>query len=99
MTTTEKNNEISPIPSLDLLLDVELEATIRFGGRQLPLREILSMSVGSVIELDKRIDEPADLFVAGRLIAKGEVVVVDGSFGLRVTEVLNAAERAGVLPE
>jgi len=78
-------------------LDVELEATIRFGGRHLPLREILSMSVGSVVELDKRIDEPAELLVAGRLIAMGEVVVVDGSFGLRVTQVVNASENAELL--
>jgi flagellar motor switch protein FliN/FliY len=98
MSKLEKDTEMAPLPSLDLLLDVELEATIRFGGRQLPLREILSMTVGSVVELDKRIDEPAELFVAGRLIAKGEVVVVDGSFGLRVTEVLKAAENAGLLP-
>jgi flagellar motor switch protein FliN/FliY len=98
MSMQGKDTEMAPLPSLDLLLDVELEATIRFGGRQLPLREILSMTVGSVVELDKRIDEPAELFVAGRLIAKGEVVVVDGSFGLRVTEVLKAAENAGLLP-
>jgi flagellar motor switch protein FliN/FliY len=98
MSTVDKGSEMAPLPSLDLLLDVELEATIRFGGRQLPLREILSMSVGSVVELDKRIDEPAELFVAGRLIAKGEVVVVDGCFGLRVTEVVNAPDAAQVLP-
>jgi flagellar motor switch protein FliN/FliY len=99
MSTLERNDEKLPLPSLDLLLDVELEATIRFGGRQLPLREILSMAVGSVVELDKRIDEPAELLVAGRLIAKGEVVVVDGSFGVRVTEVVNAPEGAEVLPQ
>jgi flagellar motor switch protein FliN/FliY len=76
---------------LDLLLDVQLEATIRFGERQLLLRDILSMGPGSVIELDRRLDEPADLLVAGRLIARGEVVVVNGSFGLRITELANAA--------
>jgi flagellar motor switch protein FliN/FliY len=98
MSTVDRNSDTPTLPSLDLLLDVELEATIRFGGRQLPLREILSMSAGSVVELDKRIDEPAELFVAGRLIAKGEVVVVDGSFGLRVTEVINASAPAELLP-
>lgn len=98
MSTLENDNKAVPLPSLDLLLDVELEATIRFGGRLLPLRDILSMSVGSVVELDKRIDEPAELFVAGRLIAKGEVVVVDGSFGLRVTEVVNTPVPAAGLP-
>jgi flagellar motor switch protein FliN len=99
MNNMEKNNEMPTLPSLDLLLDVELEATIRFGECHLPLRDILSMNMGSVVELDKRIDEPAELFVAGRLIAKGEVVVVEGNFGLRVTEVLNAPERADMLPQ
>jgi len=99
MSTPETNSGAAQLPSLDLLLDVELEATIRFGGRQLALRDILSMNVGSVVELDKRLDEPAELFVAGRLIAKGEVVVVDGCFGLRVTEVVNGPEQAELLTQ
>jgi flagellar motor switch protein FliN/FliY len=73
---------------LDLLLDVQLEATIRFGERQLLLRDILSAGPGSLIELDRELQEPADLLVAGRLIARGEVVVVNGHFGLRVTELV-----------
>jgi flagellar motor switch protein FliN/FliY len=97
MSPLEPNGANAPLPSLDLLLDVELEATIRFGGRNLPLRDILSMTVGSVVELDKRLDEPAELFVAGRLIATGEVVVVDGSFGIRVIEVVSAPERAKLI--
>jgi len=99
MTAPETNNAAGRLPSLDVLLDVELEATIRFGGRQLALREILSMTAGSVVELDKRIDEPAELFVAGRLIAKGEVVVVDGCFGLRVTEVIDSATNIDFLTQ
>jgi flagellar motor switch protein FliN len=97
MSPVEPNAKALPVPSLDLLFDVELEATIRFGGRQLLLRDILSMTPGSVVELDKRIDEPAELLVAGRLIARGEVVVVDGSFGLRVTEVVNEPAQAALL--
>jgi len=94
MSNLEVKIDSAPLPSLDLLLDVEIEATIRFGGRHLPLGEILSMTVGSVVELDERLDEPAELFVAGRLIAKGEVVVVDECFGLRITEVVNSPETA-----
>jgi flagellar motor switch protein FliN/FliY len=97
MNTPEPYSGKEPVPSLELLMDVELEATIRFGGRTLALREILAMTVGSVVELDKRIDEPAELFVAGRLIATGEVVVVDGSFGLRVIEVISTPENAELL--
>lgn len=74
---------------LDLLLDVQLEATIRFGERQLLLRDVLSAGPGSLIELDRELQEPADLLVAGRLIARGEVVVVNGNFGLRVTELVS----------
>jgi flagellar motor switch protein FliN len=86
-----------PLPSLDLLFDVELEATIRFGGCQLPLRDILSMNPGSIVELDHRIEDSAELLVAGRLVARGEVVVVEGCFGLRVTELVSAHERTELL--
>ena len=97
MSPLDTNSGKAPVPSLDLLLDVELEATIRFGGRQLAIREILAMKVGSVVELDKRLDEPAELLVAGRLIARGEVVVVDDCFGLRVTEVIPSPDGAELL--
>jgi len=80
--------------NLGLLFNVQLEATIRFGGRQLLLRDILSLSPGSVIELDRQVSDPAELLVAGRLVARGEVVVVDGNFGLRVTELTNTSQRS-----
>lgn len=89
LTTQGGKNPANPGP-LDLLLDVQLEATIRFGERQLLLRDVLSAGPGSLIELDRELQEPADLLVAGRLIARGEVVVVNGNFGLRVTELVNS---------
>jgi len=73
--------------NLDLLLDVELEVMLRFGERSMLLREILELGAGSVVELDRTIDEPVDLLLDGRVIARGEVVVVDGNYGLRVLEV------------
>lgn len=84
-------------PNLHLLLDVELEATIRFGERELLLRDIFALMPGSVVELNQTLNEPAELLVAGRTIARGEVVVVDGNFGLRVTEVASRTQRATVL--
>jgi len=90
-------SDATPGFNLDLLYDVQLEATIRFGERQLLLRDILAMTPGSVIELDRRIQEPAELLVAGRLVARGEVVVVDGSFGLRITELSSSQQRAELL--
>ena len=97
-STALANRSAGPSPNLDLLFDVQLEATIRFGTRQLLLRDILSMSPGAAIGLDREIDEPADLLVAGRLVARGEVVVVDGNFGLRITEVTSSNHRAELLP-
>lgn len=79
--------------NLDLLLDVVLEATLRFGERQMLLREILELHPGSVVELNRRIQEPAELLVAGRVIAHGEVVIVDGSYGLRITDVAHPHQR------
>jgi flagellar motor switch protein FliN len=73
--------------ALDRLLDVELEMTMRFGTRRLLLREVLDLAPGAVIELDRKVQEPVDLLLDGRLIARGEVVVIDGSYGLRVTDV------------
>jgi len=84
----------SELPAnLDLLLDVELEASLRFGQREMPLRDILELRPGSVIELDRRIEEPAELLVAGRVIARGEVVIVDGTYGLRITDVAQPRQR------
>jgi flagellar motor switch protein FliN/FliY len=84
-------------PNLELLLDVELEATIRFGEKEMLLREIFGLTPGAVVELNQAVNEPAELLVAGRLVARGEVVVVDGNFGLRVTEVASRGQRAELL--
>jgi len=75
---------------LSMLMDVELIVTVRFGGRRMLLKDILDLCAGSVVELDQQIQEPVDLLLDGKLIARGEVVVVDGNYGLRVTEVLSS---------
>lgn len=82
-----------PPANLDLLLDVELKASLRFGQREMLLREILELRPGSVIELDKQVQEPAELLVAGRVIAWGDVVIVDGNYGLRVTDIAQPHQR------
>jgi flagellar motor switch protein FliN/FliY len=74
--------------NLDLLRDVELEVTLRFGERIMLLRDILELGEGSVVELDRQVEEPVDLLLDGKLIARGEVVVVDGSYGLRIQEMV-----------
>jgi flagellar motor switch protein FliN len=72
---------------VELLLDVELEATLRFGCRELPLTEVLELGPGDVVELDRHVADPVDLIVGDKIVARGEVVLVNGNFGLRVTEV------------
>ena len=73
--------------NLKLVMDVELNVSLRFGQRQMPLRDVLELNNGSVIELDRMVDEPVELFLDGKLIARGEAVVVDGNYGLRITEI------------
>jgi flagellar motor switch protein FliN len=75
---------------LALLMDVELAMTLRFGARRMILREILDLCPGSVVELDRQVKDPVELLLDGRLVARGEVVVIEGNYGLRVTEVLSA---------
>ncbi len=72
---------------ISLLYDIELNATLQFGSRELPLREILEIGPGDVVELDRHVSEPVDLVVSDRIVARGEVVVVNGNFALRITEV------------
>jgi flagellar motor switch protein FliN/FliY len=72
---------------LDLLMDVDLGVTLRFGSRRLLLREVLELCPGSVIALDRQVEDPVDMLLDGRVIARGEVVVVEGNYGLRVTEI------------
>ena len=79
--------------NLDFLRDIELGVTLRFGKRNVLLRDILEIVPGSVVELDQQVQEPVELLVGKRVIARGEVVVVDGNYGLRVTEVVSPVER------
>jgi len=73
--------------ALDMLMDVQLGLTLRFGSRQMLLREVLDLNPGAVIELDRKVAEPVDLLLDGKLVARGEVVVINGDYGLRVTDV------------
>lgn len=73
--------------NLKLVMDVELNVSLRFGQRQMPLRDVLELTSGSVIELDRMVDEPVELLLDGKVIARGEAVMVDGNYGLRVTEI------------
>ncbi|MFD0943336.1 flagellar motor switch phosphatase FliY [Savagea faecisuis] len=79
--------------NLNLLMDIPLEVTVELGRTQRSVKEILEMSSGSIIELDKLAGEPVDILVNNRYIAKGEVVVIDENFGVRITDILSQADR------
>ena len=79
--------------NLDLLLDVSIPISVEVGQAQLSLADILQLVPGSVVPLDKKAEEPVDLRVNGKLVARGEVVLVDDTYGLRVTQIVDTAGR------
>ncbi len=79
--------------SMSRVRDIPLEVTVELGRTRLLIRDILDLGAGSIIELDKIAGEPVDLFANGLLVARGEVIVIDDNFGVRVTEIITAAER------
>ncbi|MBK3494380.1 flagellar motor switch phosphatase FliY [Viridibacillus sp. YIM B01967] len=79
--------------NLNMLLDIPLQVTVELGRTKRSVKEILELASGSIIELDKLAGEPVDILVNSRLIAKGEVVVIDENFGVRITDILSKAER------
>jgi flagellar motor switch protein FliN len=98
---TQAGSDPPPVPSLPTqsapaasyrrLMDVALDVKLRFGTRRMLLRDVLALSAGVVVELDNSLHSPVDLLLDGRLIAQGEVVIVDGKYGLRVTEIVETA--------
>ncbi len=79
--------------NLDALMDVQVTLSVEIGRSKLPIKQLLSLNQGSVIELDREVNDPLDLLVNGTLIARGDVVVVDGQFGLRLIDIVSPPER------
>ncbi|MBO1323073.1 flagellar motor switch protein FliN, partial [Acanthopleuribacter pedis] len=79
--------------NIDLLMDIELPVIIRIGRTELLLQDILKLTPGSIIELNKAMDDPIDMLVNNKLVARGEVVVVDGNFAFRITEIVSPQAR------
>ena len=90
------STEPPPSSSYRRLLDVGLDVKLRFGTRRMLLRDVLALSAGVVVELDNTLHSPVDLLLDGRLIAQGEVVIVDGKYGLRVTDVVDPPPAPGL---
>lgn len=81
------------VKNLDILLDIPLQVTVQLGKTTRSVKNILELTTGSIIELDKLAGEPVDILVNNRLIAKGEVVVIDENFGVRVTDIISQSDR------
>lgn len=79
--------------NLNLLMDIPLKVTVELGRTQKQIKDILELSQGSIVELDKLAGEPVDILVNNKLIAKGEVVVIDENFGVRVIDILSQWDR------
>ena len=79
--------------NLEVILDVPVTLSMEVGRTRIPIRNLLQLNQGSVVELDRAAGEPLDVFVNGTLVAHGEVVVVNDKFGIRLTDVISPAER------
>jgi len=84
----------APAPkNIDFILDIPMQVTVQVGSTKMIIRELLQLGQGSVIELEKLAGEPMEVLVNNKLVARGEVVVVNEKFGIRLTDVISAAER------
>lgn len=96
----EPPNSPLPLPpasrTMEVLLDVQLPVSISFGSAEMQLRDVFKLSAGSVVELDRQPEEPVDVIVNGCVIARGEVVVVDGNYAVRIQEIMSRKERLDV---
>ena len=91
------HEETQPTHPIDLLLDVELPVSISFGRAQLPLKDVIKLTTGSIVELNRSVSEPVEIIVNNCVIARGEVVVVEGNFGVRIRQVISRQERLRTL--
>ena len=80
-------------PTMDLLLDVELPVSVSFGKTEIPMKDVLKLTTGSIVELNRGVNEPVEVLVNHCLIARGEVVVVEGNYGVRIQEIISRSDR------
>jgi flagellar motor switch protein FliN/FliY len=85
------------VQNLDFILDIPLKVTVELGRTSVVIKDLLQLGQGSVLELDKLAGEPLEILVNGKLVAKGEVVVVNEKFGIRLTDIISPVERIETL--
>jgi len=95
--TVIRRPELEKSRTLDLLMEVELPVSVSFGRAELPLRDVLKLNSGSIVELNRTISDPVEIIVNNCVIARGEVVVVEGNYGVRIRQVVSREERLRTL--
>jgi flagellar motor switch protein FliN/FliY len=97
VVSTKDTEEAAPSKTFDLLLDVEMPVSVSFGRAQVALKDLIKLTTGSIVELNRSIAEPVEVIVNNCVIARGEVVVVEGNFGVRIQQVVSRQERLRTL--
>ena len=93
LASAESKGGTATANGIDFILDIPMQVSVQLGGARMLIRELLQLGQGSVIGLDKLAGEPMEVFVNNKLVARGEVVVVNEKFGIRLTDVVSATER------
>jgi len=93
LASLEPQKSAGGVENLDFILDVPLKVTVQIGNARMLIRDLLQLGQGSVIELEKMAGEPMDVFIGDRLVARGEVVVVNEKFGVRLSDIVSPVER------
>jgi flagellar motor switch protein FliN/FliY len=89
----KQEGDLKQSPNLDFILDIPLEVSVELGRTKIPISDLLQLGQGSVIELAKLAGEPLEILVNQKLVARGEVVVINDRFGVRLTDIISPAER------
>lgn len=92
-TQAANDGDSGTIANLDLILEIPITLSMEIGRTRMRISDLLKLSSGSIVELQRMVDEPLDVLVNGKLIAQGEAVVIDGKFGIRLTDVMSKQER------
>lgn len=92
-TSSENGSGQNKKYDLGLILDIPLDISVELGKAKIPVNELLQLGQGSILELTKPVGEPLDIYVNNKLVAKGEVVILDDKFGIRVADIVNPVDR------
>lgn len=97
VSSSKKQSSGNGKSNLDLILDIPLELSVILGNREIELSELLGMNSGTLIELDKLVDEQVEIYVNKKLLARGEIVAIDENYGVRITDIIKPVERLKTL--